>query len=98
MGRIKRINRHGFQDEIELVAADDVGLGACAIVTRGPVLVAVLFDFAQELVGPQVFQLDLDVLGVLIEPVEPALHPDGGDGRFRAVDNKVDGNLEKRVN
>ena len=55
MGRIKRINRDRFQDEVELVAADDVGLGACAIVARGPVLVAVLFDFRQELVRPQIF-------------------------------------------
>ena len=52
---IKRINGDGFLDEIEFVAADDVGLGACALVSCGPVFGAVLFDFREELVGPELF-------------------------------------------
>ena len=49
---IKRINGDGFLDKIEFVAADDVGLGACALVSRGPKLYSILFDLLEELIGP----------------------------------------------
>ena len=79
---IKRVYGDGFLDEIEFVAADDVGLGACALVSRGPKCFTVLFDFREELVGPQVFQLNLDIFSVFIQIVDLALHSDGGDGGF----------------
>jgi hypothetical protein len=84
---VKGINRDCFLDKIEFVAADDVGLGACALVSRGPVFGAVLFDFLEELVGPEVFQLYLDIFSVFIQIVDLALHLDGGDGGFGAVNN-----------
>jgi hypothetical protein len=95
---IKRINGDGFLDKIEFVAADDVGLGACALVSRGPVFGAVLFDFLEELVGPQVFQFYLDIFSVFIQIVDVSLHLYGGDGGFGAVDDQVDWDLEERVN
>jgi hypothetical protein len=49
---VKRVYGDGFLDEIEFVAADDVGLGACALVSRGPVGCAILFDLLEELIGP----------------------------------------------
>ena len=94
---IKRVYGDGFLDEIEFVAADDVGLGACALVSCGPVGFTVLFDFREELVGPEVFQFDLDVFSDFIEPVNLALYLDGGDGGFGSVDDQEDGNLEEGV-
>ena len=49
------------------------------------------------MVGPEVFQFDLDVFSDFIEPVNLALHLDGGDGGFGSVDDQEDGNLEEGV-
>jgi hypothetical protein len=49
---VERVYGDGFLDEIEFVAADDVGLGACALVSRGPIFGAILFDLLEELIGP----------------------------------------------
>ena len=95
---VERVYGDGFLDEIEFVAADDVGLGACAFVSRRPIFGAVLFDFFKELVGPEVFQFNFDILGVFIQIVDLALHSDGGDGGFWAVNDQVDGDLEERTN
>jgi hypothetical protein len=59
-----------------------MGFRARSVVSRGPVLGAVLFHFRKELISPQVFQLNLDVFGYFIKPVNLALHSDGGDGGF----------------
>jgi hypothetical protein len=87
MGCIERVDCHGFLDEIEFVATNDVRFRARALVSRWPVVFTVLFDFRKELVGPKIFQLDLDVLGVFIQVVYLALHFDCRDGGFRAVDD-----------
>jgi hypothetical protein len=50
------------------------------------------------LVGPEVFQLNLDVFSVFVQIVVLSLHLDGGDGGFGSVDDKEDRDLEKRVN
>ena len=95
---VERVYCDGFLDKIEFVAADDVGLGACALVSRGPVFGAILFDFREELVGPEVFQFYLDIFSVFIQIVDLALHSDGGDGGFGAVNDQVDGDLEEGFN
>jgi hypothetical protein len=69
-------------DEVKFVAANDVRFRARALVSRGPIFGAILFDFIKELVGPEVFQFYLDVLGVFIQVVDLALHLDCGDGGF----------------
>ena len=66
MGGVEWIDCYGFLDEIKLVATDDVGFGARALVSRGPVGCTILFDFLEKLVGPQVFQFYLDVFSVFI--------------------------------
>jgi len=95
---VERVYGDGFLDEIEFVAADDVGLGACALVSRGPKCFTILFDLLEELIGPQVFQLYLDIFSVFIQIVDLALHSDGGDGGFGAVNDQVDGDLEEGTN
>jgi hypothetical protein len=45
VGSVERVDGNGFENEIEFVAADDVGFGAGAIVSRWPVSCAILFDF-----------------------------------------------------
>jgi hypothetical protein len=95
---VERIDCHGFLDKVKFVAANDVGFRACALVSCGPKVFAILFDFIKELVGPEVFQFNLDVLGEFIQIVHLALHLDCGDGGFRAVDDQVDGDLEERTN
>ncbi len=94
----KWIDCYGFLDEIEFVATNDVRFRAGALVSRGPEVFTVLFDFREELVGPEVFQFDLDVLGEFIQVVYLALHFYGRDGGFRAVDDQVDGDLEEWIN
>ena len=94
---VERVNCYGFLDEIKFVATDDVGFGARALVSRGPIGRAVLFDFLEELVGPEVFQLYLDIFSVFAESVDLSLHLDGGDGCFGAVDDEIDWDLEKRI-
>ena len=94
---VKRIDGDGFLDEIKFVATDDVGFGARALVSRGPISCAILFDFLEELVGPEVFQLYLYIFSVFVESVDLSLHLDGGDGCFGAVNDEIDGDLEKRV-
>ena len=84
---VERVYCDGFLDEIEFVAADDVGLGACALVSRGPKLYSILFDFREELVGPEVFQLNLDIFSVFIQIVDLALHLYRRDCCFGAVDD-----------
>ena len=79
---IKRVYGDGFLDKIEFVAADDVGLGACALVSCGPVGCAIFFDFREELVGPDVFQLNLNIFSVFVQIVDVTLHFYGGDGGF----------------
>jgi hypothetical protein len=69
-------------DKVKFVAANDVGFRACALVSCGPIVFTVLFDFIKELVGPKIFQFNLDVLGVFIQIVYLALHFYGGDGGF----------------
>jgi hypothetical protein len=69
-------------DKIKFVATNDVRFRACAIVSRWPICFSVLFDFWQELVGPEVFQFNFDILGVFIQIVDLALHFYGGDGVF----------------
>ena len=97
VGCVERIDGDGFQDKVEFVATSDVRFRACALVSCGPVGFTVLFDFREELVGPEVFQFDLDVFSDFIEPVNLALHLDGGDGGFGSVDDQEDGNLEEGV-
>jgi len=63
VGCVERIDGDGFQDKVEFVATSDVRFRACALVFCGPKCFAILFDFREELVGPEVFQFDLDVLG-----------------------------------
>jgi hypothetical protein len=87
MGGIEWVDCHGFLDKVKFVAANDVGFRARALVSRWPVVFTVLFDFIKELVGPEVFQFNLDVLGKIIKPIYLALHFYGGDGGFRAVDD-----------
>ena len=94
---IKRINGDGFLDEIEFVAADDVGLGACAFVSRRPIFGAVLFDFMEELVGPEVFQFNFDIFSVFVQIVDLTLHFYRGDRGFTAINDEIDGDLEERV-
>jgi len=45
VGGIERVDGNGFENEIEFVAADDVGFGAGALVSGWPVGCAVFFDF-----------------------------------------------------
>jgi len=98
MRSIERIDCHGFLDEIEFVATNDVRFRARALVSRGPEVFAILFDFRKELIGPEVFQFYLDVLGVFIQVVDLALHFYGGDCCLGAVDDQVDGDLEEWIN
>jgi len=42
---VERVDGNGFEDEIEFVAADDVGFGAGAFVSGGPISCAILLDF-----------------------------------------------------
>lgn len=79
---VERIDGHGFLDEIEFVATDDVRFRAGALVSCRPVGFAVLFDFSEELVGPEVFQFDLDVFSVFVQIIDLSLHLDGGNGGF----------------
>ena len=95
---VERIDCHGFLDKVKFVAANDVGFRACSFISCGPKVFAILFNFIKELVGPEVFQFYLDVLGKIIKPIYLALHFYGGDGGFRAVDDQVDGDLEERTN
>lgn len=85
-------------DKIEFVATNDVRLGAGALVSRGPKCFAIFFDFFKELVGPEVFQFDFDILGVFIQIVDLALHFDCWDRGFRAVNDEIDGDLEEGTN
>ena len=94
VGCVERIDGDGFLDEIEFVATNDVRFCACALVSCRPKCVAVLFYFREELVGPEVFQFDLDVFSDFLEPVNFSLHLDGGDGGFGSVDDQEDGDLE----
>jgi hypothetical protein len=98
VGGVERIDRDGFLDEIEFVATNDMRFRAGALVSCRPIGVAVLFDFSEELVGPEVFQFDLDVFSVFVQIIDLALHLDGGDGGFGAVDDEEDRDLEERVN
>jgi hypothetical protein len=97
VGGVERIDGDGFLDEIEFVATNDVRFRARALVSCGPIGVAILFDFFKELVGPKVFQFDLDVFGVFVQIIDLSLHLDGGNGRFGPVDDQVDRDLEERV-
>jgi hypothetical protein len=97
VGSIERIDGDGFQDKVEFVATSDVRFCACALVSCRPKYVAVLFYFREELVGPEVFQFDLDVFSDFLEPVNFSLHLDGGDGGFGSVDDQEDGDLEEGV-
>jgi hypothetical protein len=47
----------------------------------------------KELVRPQVFEFDLDILGILVEPKLGSLHSDGGDGGPGAVYYEINGDL-----
>jgi hypothetical protein len=82
MRRVERIDGHRFLDKVKFVATDDVRFRTCALVSRWPKFGAVLFHFINKLVGPQVFQFNLDVLGKIIKPVNLALHFYGRDGGF----------------
>ena len=97
MAGVERIDGDGFLDEIEFVATNDVRFRAGALVSCRPVGFAVLFDFREELVRPEVFQFDLDVFSVFVQIIDLSLHLDGGDGGFGAVDDEEDGDLEERV-
>ena len=97
MGGVERIDGDGFLDKVEFVATNDVRFWAGALVSCGPIGFAVLFDFSEELVGPEVFQFDLDVFGVFVQIIDLALHLDGGDGGFGAIDDQEHGDLEERV-
>jgi hypothetical protein len=97
VGGVERIDGDGFLDEIEFVATNDVRFRAGALVSCRPIGVAILFDFFEELVGPEVFQFDLDVFSDFLKPVNLALHLDGGDGGFGSVDDEEDRDLEERV-
>jgi hypothetical protein len=94
---VERIDGHGFLDEIEFVATNDVRFRAGALVHGRPVGFAILFGFSEELVFPQIFQFDLDVFSVFVQIIDLSLHLDGGNGGFGAVDDQVDGDLEERV-
>jgi hypothetical protein len=94
---VERIDGHDFLDKVEFVATNDVRFRAGALVSCRPIGFAVLFDFREELVGPEVFQFDLDVFSDFVEPVNLSLHLDGGDGGFGPVDDQEDGDLEERV-
>ena len=94
---VERVNCYSFLDEIEFIATDDVRLGASALVSRGPIGCAILFDFLEELVGPEVFQLYLDIFSVFAESIDLSLHLDGGDGCLGAIDDEIDGDLEERI-
>jgi len=50
------------------------------------------------LVSPKVFEFDLDILGVLVEPQLGPLHPDGRDGGPGAVDHEVNRDLKQWIN
>jgi len=95
---VERIDGHGFLDKVEFVATNDVRFRARALVSCGPIGFAILFDFFKELVGPKVFQFDLDVFGVFVQIIDLSLHLDGGNGGFGSVDHQVDGDLEEGVN
>ena len=97
MAGVERIDGDGFLDKVEFVATNDVRFCAGALVSCGPIGFAVLFDFFEELVRPEVFQFDLDVFGDFVQIIDLSLHLDGGDGGFGAVDDQVDGDLEERV-
>lgn len=94
---VERIDGHSFLDEIEFVATNDVRFRAGALVSCGPIDFAVLFDFFKELVGPEVFQFDLDVFSVFVQIIDLPLHLDGGDGGFGPVDDQEHGDLEEGV-
>ncbi len=98
MGGVERIDGDGFLDEIEFVATNDVRFRAGALVSCRPVGFAILFDFSEELVGPQVFQFDLDVFSDFVQIIDLSLHLDGGDGGFGSVDDEEDRDLEERTN
>ena len=97
MAGVERIDGHDFLDKVEFVATNDVRFCAGALVSCGPIGFAVLFDFSEELVGPEVFQFDLDVFSDFVQIIDLALHLDGGDGGFGAVDDQEYGDLEERV-
>jgi len=80
VGGVERVDCDGLLNKVEFIAADNVGFRACALVPRWPVRCAILFNFLKELVRPQVFEFDLDILGILVEPKLGSLHSDGGDG------------------
>ena len=63
MRRIERINGYGFHHKIKLVTTNNVRLGTGAFVPGWPVFGAILFDLVQELVGPQIFYFNFDILG-----------------------------------
>jgi hypothetical protein len=79
---VEWIHCDGFQDEIEFITANYVRFRARPFVSRGPVFLTILFDFREELVGPQVLHLYLNVFCDFIQIVYLALHPDGGNGGF----------------
>jgi hypothetical protein len=94
---VERIDRDGFLDEIEFVATNHVRFRTGSFVSRGPKCLAVLLDLLEKLVGPKVFQFDLDVFSDFFKTVDLALHLDGGDSGLGAVDDQEDGDLEERV-
>ena len=94
---VERIDGDGFLDKIEFVATNDVRFRAGALVSCRPISFAVLFDFREELITPQIFQFDLDVFSVFVQIIDFSLHLDGGNGGFGPVDDQVDGDLEERV-
>ena len=95
---VEWIDCHGFLDKIEFVATNDVRFCAGALVSCRPIFGAVLFDFLEELVCPQVFQLNLDIFSVFVQIVYLALHFDCWDRGFRAVNDEIDWDLEEGTN
>lgn len=93
VARIEGVRVNGVHDEVEFVAAHDVGLGAGALVSRGPELLSVCFDLVQKLVGPELFELLDNVFGDVFVAEIVANGFDDGNRLFGTVDDEKDGDF-----
>lgn len=93
MGRIERVRVDGVHNEVEFVAAHDMGLGAGALVSRGPVLLSVCFHLVQKLVGPELFELLDNVFGDVLVAEIVANGLDNGNRLLGTVNDEEDGDF-----
>ncbi len=93
MGCIEGIRINGVHDEVEFVAAHDVGLGAGALVSRGPELLSICFHLVQELVGPELFELLNNVFGDVLVAEIVANGFNNGNRLLGTVDDEEDGDF-----